>query len=69
MPFTITRFVCRAQCCIAFSPGPGAEPNIFAGRTEGYIVNEYVEGGSDAEKQVPLQYFGAFSLGIETSHF
>jgi inosine triphosphate pyrophosphatase len=27
-----------AQCIFSFSPGPGAEPLVFAGRTEGSIV-------------------------------
>ena len=30
-----------AQCSVAFSPGPGAEPCVFAGRTKGKIVREY----------------------------
>lgn len=34
-----------AQCSVAFSPGPGAEPCVFIGRTDGVIVDGVGEGG------------------------
>lgn len=37
--------VAYAQCSVAFSPGPGAEPIVFIGRTKGTIVTEPVGAG------------------------
>uniref|UniRef100_A0A7S2SC99 Inosine triphosphate pyrophosphatase n=1 Tax=Rhizochromulina marina TaxID=1034831 RepID=A0A7S2SC99_9STRA len=34
-----------AQCSVAFSPGPGAEPCVFTGRTYGYIREEPLGAG------------------------
>jgi inosine triphosphate pyrophosphatase len=36
-----------AQCSIAFSPGPGAEPCVFSGRTDGTVVSSYNESLND----------------------
>jgi len=33
------------QCSLAFSAGPGAQPRVFVGRTEGAIVEPHGEGG------------------------
>jgi len=33
------------QCTLAFSPGPGAEPLVFIGRTDGLIVSPMGKGG------------------------
>jgi len=33
------------QCTLAFSPGPGAEPLVFVGRTDGRVVPPEGEGG------------------------
>ena len=34
-----------AQCCIAFSPGPGAEPCVYTGKTHGRIMCDVAGDG------------------------
>ena len=33
------------QCCLAYSPGPGSEPKVFVGKTDGMIVAPRGSGG------------------------
>ena len=46
-----------AQCCIAFSPGPGAEPCVYTGKTYGHIAPT-VGASSSASKWQSAGGFG-----------